>query len=529
MLAQERARAELTAPCAELATQFMGLPADRRLTVSDCRVLPFDDDLDFDTFAALGSPRKLPWPKVLVNYSQKYDLLCEVLETLRAQCKETEFIVNARMPSTIRMPAPMLGDDIFFVLDVEAAALYSRRSQRSVVTVTEGLIRYAMEEGANQLVIRWYNGPSDAKNRFDAVAQRLAELGFRCPGQATHQSEPVPSSVRPGLYLSQVRRFDIDAPLPALSSAELLLVTSSAELDILSHPQCRRQMVQLCQGSPGAPLRFISIGCAGLAACVLEFVHSEARSANVVVLESPAHWVQDTLDAAGIGTGGDGFRAQDVAYVLRLSREPPASHADAGASDTYRVLACDLLSRESGLAGTPRLASSLVSLLRAWQQRLQSLKLVSIENGSEWSRRIAGLVEALDVDRQLAGLQGWRASIEKSPGLHYMAARPLLDLAANAQCAQLQPLLLPCLGAGGRIGLLVVQAEPGAAESMPAHADDTDQWPVVQPLDFPTPEPDWFSRPRTERAQPLYARSEYFGRSRFYFRWNLTHEHFADA
>lgn len=164
-----------------LMATFAGLPAAARLTPSDCRVLPFHDDLDFETFEILGrSRRQRPPVRTLLNYTQKYRLLADVLAAVR-ECSAgtgSEIVLSSRMPSTVRMPAAMLGDGIFVVLDVDAEAARLADRGCSVIALYEGLIRYAIEEGENELVLRWTHGPADAGTRLQRLRSRLQALGF---------------------------------------------------------------------------------------------------------------------------------------------------------------------------------------------------------------------------------------------------------------------------------------------------------------------------------------------------------------
>lgn len=168
----------------QLHAEFMGLPQKSRLTRSDFFLVPFHDDLDFESFEILGRQRQWPWPRTLLNYTQKYQLLSSVLNAVRDCCKgsDTQIVLNSRMPSTLRMPAAMLGDDVFVVIDIEAEAQRNVARGRSVITLHEGMIRYATESGENELIVTWHLGPADASQRLQALGLRLQELGFALRG-----------------------------------------------------------------------------------------------------------------------------------------------------------------------------------------------------------------------------------------------------------------------------------------------------------------------------------------------------------
>jgi hypothetical protein len=71
--------AQAAAPALRMQAVYQGLPQANRLTLSDFYLVPFHDDLDFESFSILGAARERPWPPVLLNYTQKYELMSKVL------------------------------------------------------------------------------------------------------------------------------------------------------------------------------------------------------------------------------------------------------------------------------------------------------------------------------------------------------------------------------------------------------------------------------------------------------------------
>ena len=78
------------------------------------------------------------------------------------------------------------------------------------------------------------------------------------------------------IWLSSLQRLKPGAPLPALPAADLLMVTSSGEIGMLAAPSSRDWLRALTHSSPQAHVHMVSIGCASVVACVLEFMHSSA-------------------------------------------------------------------------------------------------------------------------------------------------------------------------------------------------------------------------------------------------------------
>lgn len=322
------------------------------------------------------------------------------------------------------------------------------------------------------------------------------------------------------LYLSQIKQISAaDASAAQLAeladqSLELLIVSSSGEIEIMATAEARA-VVRAALPHPAAPVVFVSVGCSGLYASVLEFIQSGAQKARVLLLESPAEFVQSTLDHAGMGADGDGFVAQDVSFCFTLSYQatPLAWH----------VQYCAIFARPASISGTARLASKVLSQMANLLQEQPDARLVTFENCSEWSRRLAQMMNALCPQYALPPVAEWLPTVENKQH-HYMTVRPLLDLAALEPLARQQPIILSCLGAGGRFGVILL--------STCEHLRSTHfALPEAQPFTLEVPElvPDLKSAQEAEPRIVLYAQREYFGRDNFYFKWRLHREHWQPA
>ncbi|WP_321818277.1 MULTISPECIES: hypothetical protein [unclassified Paraburkholderia] len=298
---------------------------------------------------------------------------------------------------------------------------------------------------------------------------------------------------------------DDECSVPAGFDTELCLVTSSAEVGILGVEQALALLRRFYPSAADARSAFVSIGCAGFFGCVLEFLASDAESATLVLLETPSWFVQETLDGAGVGYGGDGFIAKDSACVVRLGRTPRAN--------ALRIDFCTILAKPARLLGTVSLAREIVGCLAALYRSHPALQVVTFANVSAWSQRLVQLVDMHCPEIGLSGSMSWMPSVE-SDATHYMSVRPLLDLRAHEAQARERPLLLTCLGAGGRLGMLLVAPpdaphvpHPSRAAPLPIHS-------------VPAPHR---QTARSASRDVLYAKPEYFGQRDFYFKWNFDH------
>lgn len=309
-----------------------------------------------------------------------------------------------------------------------------------------------------------------------------------------------------GCYITAMAPFG--GPLPEAGPVEDYIVTSSAEIDIVRTPRARA-VIEACapEGYDGE-IALVSIGCAGLFASILRFINGPARTARILALETPSDFVQHTLDSARLGFGGDGFVAQDTAWVLDLSKSPEGALAQIGH--------CEILSRPGCFAGTSKLARQLIDRLDGLAARFPEARTVTFENVSEYARRLMQAVRTtLGPDAQTA----FEQTVERDER-HFMTVRPLLDLAHNMARRPDQPLIVTCLGAGGRVGILAVDPTARTDTTQtgwfaPAEALHMGGLPLTQGLPLPD---------TRAPATLAYMDRTFFGRANFYFEWTLSQE-----
>ncbi|MGA2286893.1 hypothetical protein [Bradyrhizobium sp.] len=142
----------------------------------------FDDDRDFESFAKIGRWR---WSTPQVGYEEKYGVLSDLLRIIRTHRGDSvdEMIMTSRMPSTLRMPKEMFGDDLFLVVDVEAEARELIRLGRRFIAIREGFVRNIVEAGQNEFVLDWHQPPADVEARLAAMI-----IGFELAGLRTSLS-----------------------------------------------------------------------------------------------------------------------------------------------------------------------------------------------------------------------------------------------------------------------------------------------------------------------------------------------------
>lgn len=282
-------------------------------------------------------------------------------------------------------------------------------------------------------------------------------------------------------------------PGSELPGAELILFCSSGEVEVLQQPWVVEWMAR--EARRGTPPRraFVSMACASWYAAVLEFMRSDCRSAEIWVIEACADFIQERLDCAGLGGGGEGLLANGGVACISLRK------GDARENDV-RLDDCALFSKPAGLRGTELLIKRYAQWLLAHQCGDERADWVSFAIETHWSRQLqAGLaLWGKDAMRTLVS----QPSLEQGKD-HYMALKPLHELAAHLQRPLVRPLILTTLAAGGRIGCAIFRVcGDEAVNAAPAG----DILPIRLPLvALPSGAP-----PRYCERQYRYRDNEYF-------------------
>lgn len=251
---------------------------------------------------------------------------------------------------------------------------------------------------------------------------------------------------RPGLLARLKER--LERLEGALARPDLVVVTSSAELYLVSGPEGGDFLEFVRSKFAGAALHFSSQACLGLYAGMLDFYASSHRSMLILLLESPADYPQYCLDAVGAGAGGDELSARDACGFAFFEKR----HRDELKDDDLLVESCSIFTQAAGLTGTTNLVREIAATMRAFQGR-GSLKTVSFAIHSRWSNQILKAFA-----RRLPAALGpetWLDSSEPERA-HFLSLKPILELNRYQDRLEEAFLFIPTLGAAGRFGSLLV-------------------------------------------------------------------------
>ncbi|MBF4801474.1 hypothetical protein [Aeromonas hydrophila] len=245
-------------------------------------------------------------------------------------------------------------------------------------------------------------------------------------------------------------------PGSELPGAELILFCSSGEVEVLQQPWMVEWMSREERRMTPPRRAFVSMACASWYAAMLEFMRSDCCSAEIWVIEACVDFIQERMDCAGLGRGGEGLLARGGVACISLRKVDSREHG-------VRLAACALFAKPAGLQGTELLIKRYAQWISAHQYGNEHADWVSFSIETHWSRQL------------LAGLALWgkdtMGSLVTLPSLeqgkdHYMALKPLHELATHLQRPLVRSVILTTLAAGGKIGCAIFSNAEGEPMNM---------------------------------------------------------------
>lgn len=197
-------------------------------------------------------------------------------------------------------------------------------------------------------------------------------------------------------------------------------------------------------------ISILSLGCTGFYASLLDFYFSKETSAIVCVIETPLSELQHTLNSLGIGIdpGQDGLVSQEGIGLCRLNKQIDISSNQR----CFWVRAVKIM-------GLPNTIDSTIVLIKKFVKYLSEIshknisEFVSFQIQSTWSEALIRGLNTLKED--LIDVNSWLPSIEQSY-YHTHGLKPLLELQKYQEKTNDRYLIISCLGAAGRIGVMQV-------------------------------------------------------------------------
>ncbi|MFT5161803.1 MAG: hypothetical protein ACI9FJ_000369 [Alteromonadaceae bacterium] len=159
-----------------LRAPFVGKPS-----VALARTLPMSREEDFAVFTELPSSDT----PIFINFIEHYQILSERISHANELWPEgLTILVRLSMPSGMRLPAPMLKDNVLLMQDVAPEVKRLKDAPGKLLVINDHLLRYQLEHGRNDIAISFYSDDNNDKAIFEQFIAPLAGLGIE-PGQAT--------------------------------------------------------------------------------------------------------------------------------------------------------------------------------------------------------------------------------------------------------------------------------------------------------------------------------------------------------
>ncbi len=248
----------------------------------------------------------------------------------------------------------------------------------------------------------------------------------------------------------RIKKIDITLDYIKKYSPEIqkIYFISSTELMFLQHEIVSSLITYTRATFTDISISIISLGCVGFYAALLNFFHSHHKNALICILEIPSKELQNLLNCIGIGLlpGQDGLISREGIGLCRLLRNKQPTYR------SLQVRATKIIILENKVSATLSLLNHFVQTLQQLCQGTQS-KIVSFNIHTRWSESLMrGLSCFKDFDQNM---KQWLESSEQDH-YHLHALKPLYELDRYSEESKNHHLIIPCLGAAGRIGFLQV-------------------------------------------------------------------------
>lgn len=249
-----------------------------------------------------------------------------------------------------------------------------------------------------------------------------------------------------GLAPGCARQFFRDCLAQIDTPPELVIYATTGEAKLLRQPGVAEIVQSSMKQFPHAQHELVSLGCLGLHSALLHVVHSQARSALVLLVEISLEYGQDEMNQQGLGVDGDDMVGQEGVGFLDISRKAPAEIL---ASDII-IENCCILAKPHGMVGLRRLMQKISQLLT--QYTPDHASMVSFRLGSRWAGQLLAAFERMVLPK-LPPFTVLPSSEQDQ--LHRLSLKPLLEIALYQDVLMREgKLAISSLGAGGRFGFI---------------------------------------------------------------------------
>ena len=148
---------------------FVGKPS-----VALARTMPMSREEDFAVFTELPSTDA----PIYINFAEHYQILNDLVVAANKLWPDNlNILVRMSMPSGMRLPAPLLADNVLLMQDVAPEVARLKDTGNPLLIIDDHLIRYQLEQGNNSFDMTFYS-KEDEKANFEQLIAPLAGLGI---------------------------------------------------------------------------------------------------------------------------------------------------------------------------------------------------------------------------------------------------------------------------------------------------------------------------------------------------------------
>lgn len=149
-------------------------PHPGKPSVALARTMPLSREEDFAVFTELPDS-DVP---IYLNFTEHFGILADmVTRANQLWNNEITLLVRISMPSGMRLPAPLLSDNVLLMQDTAPEEQKLKDSGHNVLVIHDFFARYQLDNGKNRIDIRLYSQNDDAPQLFSQFIEPLAELG----------------------------------------------------------------------------------------------------------------------------------------------------------------------------------------------------------------------------------------------------------------------------------------------------------------------------------------------------------------
>jgi hypothetical protein len=138
------------------------------------RCMPIENENDFSVFTDLPNSDS----PILVNFIEHYQILAAMVTQANTLWPQNlSILVRMSMPSGMRLPKPLLLQNVLLIQDVAPEIKRLKTSNTDLLVIEDNFIRYQLESGSNTMNISLFSQSNDSQAPFNELLAPLSDWG----------------------------------------------------------------------------------------------------------------------------------------------------------------------------------------------------------------------------------------------------------------------------------------------------------------------------------------------------------------